>query len=370
MTINYTENLGLKNPDTNEYFKTNEIYNYNNNIIDEFAGSTDSSSKYSPAPVAAISTNGVSYVANIPEWQGLSKADITGILFTVIPNAASTTNNPTLAISSLSETAGNSIIVNSGLDSGSYNTPGLATSIRPNIPLLVWYDGTRFRTASIGDRPEGGTWVNNPWSGNAIQNTFMLRDRTNLPLNSNLDTVITAGNYIVNSDANARNVINLPKGAYYAFILTVGYGAGTNQYPYQILQDRYGTSWVRSGGSNAVGGNNWIMVSDAGSAIIGQSYLVSDLNTLNEQGSFDCLSNSSNLPVAQRGRLYVTRKVSVFSSNSSNLGISQRFEVANSLDKYERQSNDSGETWSAWQKVITRAEIESLESRIAALESA
>lgn len=368
MTINYTENLGLKNPDTNEYFKTNEIYNYNNNIIDEFAGSTDSSSKYSPAPVTTTGT-GTAYQATIPEWDGLSVEDVKGIPFTITPHISSTTNTCTLSVNGWPATA---FRVNSGRNNGSYYSIPESNSIQASYPITLMFIGNILAIQSMTGLPYGGSLVYTPWSGNAIQNTFMLRDRTALPVNTDLNTVTTAGNYIVNADTNARNIINAPIGLIYTFILTVGYGAGNNQYPWQMLQDRFGTTWVRAGSGVSVTGYRWVMVTDCGSTRIGSEYITQDVNNCVEVGSYIVISNTANAPTTTAGKLTVEATNGEYNVGGTAKRMRQTYLSVTSAyqETWTRTSPDGGQTWSEWKRKPTITEIESLEARIAALESA
>lgn len=362
MTITETPNLGLKNPDVNEKFRTEEIYNYNNNIIDEFAGSAGGSSGiYSPAPARTFGT-GSAYTATIQEWNGLTGySEIAGIPFTIVLHQGTASTSASININGWGTVV---MALETQYPSESF------VNIKPDWAqagnsIRLFYDGSRMRIMSTSSVPLGGALVSTPWSGRAIGNAFLLRDRISLASADDLNVYSgVIGNYSVYSDTTARQWANIPKGLYYAFWFTNAY-SGNNNYPYQILGDRFGTVWVRPASSSATNtGSKWIMIACCGSALVGLSYTIKDLNEINEQGRYNVYANASNTP-SGAGIL----ESNILGFAGSGQIIRHTFYSSTADRVYTRISRNDGGVWTDWELQPSRAEINDINSRVLILEN-
>lgn len=317
---------------------------------------TASTSGIAPKPVVAESTDGVAYTCTIEEWKDVtSLSDIIGIPFSIIAQTTSASASATLSVNGLQASTlkpqANTTI---GVASFSLNNWFVANRV-----IEVMFDGGFFRVLSTEAVPNGGNSVSYPWSGAAIQNTYMLQGRT-LISSVNFNSYASVGNYFF-TNATARSATNAPPGLYYGGTLTVA--EVTGQYFLQEIRDLYGTIWVRLSVDNGATWTRWMNKgTTASSALLGPSFDATDANDIISPGYYSCEGLLPNIPIVSVGTLTIQELSFAEAGTNSVL---QQFRPINTTDIYERYTTNGGTSWSAWQARPSAQDFAALEDRIA-----
>lgn len=187
-----------------------------------------------------------------------------------------------------------------------------------------------------------------------------------LPGTTDMNTVVAEGIYNA-SNANAKNMTNLPSGVDAAFMLTVerclGLGSNWLRQTLTIGASAY-TTYRRYSTDGGTTWKDWEQMptrsemDGAYSLINGPRPEVDiDWNTLTSSGTFffNSVPTGDNKPIADKGKLIVERRL----YNARD--VRQTFYPATQSNGliFVRTGSTNG-TWEAWEKVPTRAEIDKI----------